>query len=334
MSLPRLVLAACLGLSGLLAPSLAFATTTCTANMTDVAFGDIDAQGGTTKVTATLEYDCETSTSFSLASDASVRMCFGIGAGSGAGSSVNQRYMSSPAGDVVRFRLARDPAATSNWGNAPGTWGEAHLVYPLSGRLFSRQGRGSGRMTVYAEVPAQTNLAAGSYTSAFNDTRMVYRYRETAIIGSEPSSCTSGGDTGVDAIFPFTARATVPGSCTINGATDLNFGSLLSTSTGLLEQTSRINLTCTRRTAWQVGLDNGRNFDGTSRRLRNGSAYIRYELNRSAGWNRWGDTLNVDTITGTGTGNTQSLTVHGRITNQPLTRAGRYSDTIKVTVTY
>lgn len=334
MSLPRLLFAACLGLAGLLAPPPVFAATTCTATMTDLAFGDVDAQAGTKKVTATLEYECETSTTFSLAEDASVRMCFGIGAGSGTGSNVTQRYMSSTAGDAVGFRLARDPAGTSQWGNAPGTWAEAHLVYPLSGWLFSRQGRGKGQLTLYGEVPAQANLAAGIYTSAFNDTRMVYRYRETAYIGSEPSSCTSGGDTGPGTAFPFTTRAAVPGSCTINGATDLNFGSLLSTSTGLIEQTSRINLTCTRRTAWQVGLDNGRNFDGSSRRLRNGSAYIRYELNRSAGWNRWGDTLNVDTVTGTGTGNAQSLTVHGRITNQPLTRAGRYSDTIKVTVTY
>lgn len=330
MSLPRLFLIACLGLLWMFAPSRAMATTTCTATMTDLAFGQVNEQQ-VVPTTATIRYECNTSAF--LADRASVRICLGIGAGSGSGSTVNQRYMRNGQGDPLLFRITRDPTASSNWGNSAGTWREVPLSYPLSGFIITT-GHGEGQVTVYGQVPAQSGLAAGSYTSTFNDTQMVYRYRDTLFSGADPTSCTTGGDDGGLSTFPFTARATVPGSCTLQGATDLNFGSLLSTSTGLIEKSSIISLSCTKRTAWQIGLDNGKYWNGSSRRLKNGSAYINYELYRSAGWDRWGNTLNADTRTGTGTGVTEPVTVHGRITNQPLTQAGRYGDTIKVTVTY
>lgn len=330
MSLPRLLLIACLGLLWALAPSRAVAATTCTATMTDLEFGQVNEQQ-VVPTTATLRYACDTNAL--LATETSVRLCLGIGPGSGSGSTVNQRYMRNGQADPLAFRITRDPTASSNWGNGAGTWQEVSLSYPLSGFIVTR-GHGEGQVTVYGQVPAQTGLAAGSYTSSFNDTQLVYQYREIWLSGSDPSSCTTGGTAGGQDTFPFTARATVPGSCTLLGATDLNFGSLLSTSTGLIEKTSTITLSCTRRTAWQVGLDNGKNWNGSSRRMKNGTAYINYELYRSAGWDRWGTTLNSDTKTGTGTGTTEAITVHGRITNQPLTQAGRYGDTIKVTVTY
>lgn len=329
MSLPRLFLIACLGLLWTFAPSRAMAATTCTATMTDLSFGQVNEQQ-VVPTTATIRYECDTTAL--LASRASVRICLGIGAGSGAGSTVNQRYMRNGQGDPLNFRITRDPTGSLNWGNSAGTWHEVPLSYQLSGFLVTT-GHGEGQVTVYGQVPAQSGLAAGSYTSTFNDTQMVYRYHD-GLFGGDPSSCTSGSDGGGFGTFPFTARATVPGSCTLEGATDLNFGSLLSTSTGLIEKSSTINLSCTRRTAWQIGLDNGQHWNGSSRRMRNGSAYVNYELYRSSGWDRWGNTLNLDTRTGTGTGFTEQVTVHGRITNQPLTQAGRYSDTIKVTVTY
>ena len=331
MSLSRLFLIACLGLLWMLAPPRAEAATTCTATLTDLAFGQVNEQQ-VVPTTATLRYECRTDTF--LADRTSVRLCLGIGPGSGSGSTVNQRYMRNTQADALGFRITRDPTATSNWGNTVGTWQEVSLGYNLSGGIFNRSGRGEGQLTVYGQVPAQSGLAAGSFTSTFNDTQMIYQYREIFIFGSDPSSCTTGGEAGGNGTFPFTARASVPGNCTLQGATDLNFGSLLSTSTGLIEKSSVISLSCTRRTAWQIGLDNGRNWNGSSRRLKNGAVYLNYELYRSSGWDRWGNTLNADTRTGSGTGVTEQVTVYGRITNQPLTQAGRYGDTIKVTVTY
>ena len=63
-------------------------------------------------------------------------------------------------------------------------------------------------------------------------------------------------------------------------------------------------------------------------------ACIAYRLNRTSGTNPWGDDIDVNTVEGTSAGTSQSLTVHGRVDDQPLLQAGRYSDTVKVVLTY
>ena len=64
--------------------------------------------------------------------------------------------------------------------------------------------------------------------------------------------------------------------------------------------------------------------------------YLAYELYRdSARSLRWGNTLTVDTASGTGTGSAQQLTIYGRVppvSGQPP--AGTYNDQVTVTITY
>jgi spore coat protein U-like protein len=48
----------------------------------------------------------------------------------------------------------------------------------------------------------------------------------------------------------------------------------------------------------------------------------------------WGNTVGTDTVAGTGTGATQSLTVYGRVPVQSTPGAGTYTDTVITTVTY
>ncbi|KAG1165703.1 hypothetical protein G6F35_018628 [Rhizopus arrhizus] len=70
--------------------------------------------------------------------------------------------------------------------------------------------------------------------------------------------------------------------------------------------------------------------------LGTGTYYLTYELYRdSARSLRWGNTLNVDTVGGTGSGSAQQLTIYGRVppvTGQPP--AGAYNDLVQVTITY
>lgn len=67
-----------------------------------------------------------------------------------------------------------------------------------------------------------------------------------------------------------------------------------------------------------------------------GTYYLPYELYRDAARSlRWGNTLNVDTVGGTGSGSAQQLTIYGRVapvTGQPP--AGTYNDLVQVTITY
>ena len=92
---------------------------------------------------------------------------------------------------------------------------------------------------------------------------------------------------------------------------------------------------CASGAAYQVGLDNGQHASGTTRRMQGPGGLVTYELYRNTTrTQRWGSTLNTDTVTGSGNGANQTLTVYGRVPNQTTPSAGTYNDTITVTVTY
>lgn len=326
----RCVLVLVMGTAGLFASPGATAATTCTASMSDLEFGLANT------TTAVIDWECVT-TSALFSSRADVRMCFAIGAGSGSGSTVTQRRMNNTFNDTLDFTIHKSPANSSdNWGNSISTSYALNVSYALSGSFFS-SGSTRGKITVYGRIPAQSGLAAGAYTSSFVNPRLDYRYRDS-VFHQDPSSCESGGQGG-NGTFPFTARATVAGSCSVIAASNMNFSPggmpLSGTSTGNLTSSSTINLTCSNRTAWQVGLDDGLNPSGGIRQMCNpGGACLAYQLTRADGATAWGDDLDVNTVIGSSSGVPQSLTVNGRVNDQPLTQAGRYSDTVKVILTY
>lgn len=327
----RCVLVLVLGTAGLFASPGANAATTCTASMSDLQFGLANT------TTAVIDYECITTNAF-ISNRADVRMCLAIGAGSGGGSTVTQRRMNNTFNDTLDFTIHKSPANPSdNWGNSIPTSYALNVSYALSGSFFWSSGSTRGQVTVYGRIPTQSGLAAGSYTSSFVNPRLDYRYRDSAF-QQDPSSCESGGQGG-NGTFPFTARATVAGSCSVIAASNMDFSPggmpLSGTSTGNLSSSSTINLTCSNRTAWQVGLDDGLNASAGVRQMCNpGGACIAYQLNQADGATPWGDDLDVNTAIGISSGVQQSLTVNGRVNDQPLTQAGRYSDTVKVILTY
>jgi spore coat protein U-like protein len=48
----------------------------------------------------------------------------------------------------------------------------------------------------------------------------------------------------------------------------------------------------------------------------------------------WGNTIGTNTVTGTGTGIAQTLTVYGQIPATQYAAPGAYTDTVNVTLTY
>jgi spore coat protein U-like protein len=134
----------------------------------------------------------------------------------------------------------------------------------------------------------------------------------------------------------FQTRVTISPTCTIGGATTLDFGSpgLL---TANIEQTSTIQVTCTNTTPFNISLDKGVNGASVTSRLMKGSGTetIQYSLYSNAGHTtNWGNTVDTDTVASTGTGSSQSFTVFGRIPPQTTPSPDTYTDTITVTVTY
>lgn len=318
------------------------ADTSCSVTPADLNFGAVDASGYAT-ASATWTWNCDTSELFG-GSQALVKMCFRVGAGSGLTSTISARTMStpSPRNDVLNYQIFADAAYGKTWTDSvtPPSSVEIAFAYPLSSifGLFA-SGSGSGTVTLYGRIPAQSLAAGNDYTSAFNGAaaQIIYRYSYTS---TAPGNCNSGtGTQGTPSSFSFTARAQVPDICTISTATDLDFGGNAGIISSNRDSTSAIGLACRVRSTWDVGLNNGINASGSVRRMRLGatSNYVNYELYRdNARSVRWGNTVNSDTFSGTSTAATTTLTVYGRVPGSPTQSVptGTYNDIVTITVTY
>lgn len=319
--------------------STAKAATSCSGTATSVTFGTVSTSGNT-DVTATFNVTCSTF-GLALLANAKVRMCLNIGDGASGIGFFNPRRMLNGFSEPLNFQLYTDAARSQIWGSRGNptvpTPQFSDFDYPVP--LFG--GSQMHTFTIYGRVPTQT-LIAGSYSNAFTGihTSLEYRYNESLIgPASYPASCISGGIGGatVSGAFPFTASATVLPNCRAYATTDLDFGSISGLITTNKDQTSTLSMTCTGRTAWNVGLNNGLHASGIVRRMQLGATgnYVNYELYRETGRiNRWGGTIGTNTVPGTGTGLEQTLTIYGRVPATQTVPAGSYSDTITVTISY
>ncbi len=330
MNLRTILLLCCLAGFGLL-PSRAQATTTCSASAPGIVVAGYD---GTAQASAntTVTVSCDSDVTSLVGGTVYVTLCLYIGNSprtlqNGASTLSYDLYT---AGNTVWQGPTASPPAQQIF----------TFSYPVGG-LFSGGGSGQTTLAVSARIPApQSGLSSGTYTQALTATSGELRYSEPALFGggsSQPASCKTGGSGGsaTSLAFPFTVSANVAPRCMIKTATDLAFGSVPGFITANVDQTSQVTLNCTNGSAWNVGLGNGTNASGSTRRLADGSGnYVTYELYRDSGRSlRWGTTINADTLAGSGNGNDQSVTVYGRVPAQTAV-PGSYGDTVTVTVTY
>lgn len=294
---------------------------TCSATMSNVAFGTVNPLSSQTDANATLNYTC---TNSSLVATRYANVCFSIGDGAQGGGASNPRRMLDGAGDPLLFQLFQDVTRTTVWGSSffgVNTPVEVQLTIPARG---SR----SGSATMYGRVVGgQTTAVPGFYQDQFSGNHTAVTINESGT--SPPGSCS----TSILSTFPFTVTATVASQCAVSAST-LDFGTvgvLLANTDG----TSSLSVQCANGVAYQVGLDNGQHASGSTRRMQGPGGLVTYELYRNtARTQRWGTTLNSDTVSGNGTGGNQTLTVYGRVPTQTTPSAGTYNDTITVTVTY
>lgn len=133
----------------------------------------------------------------------------------------------------------------------------------------------------------------------------------------------------------FTVSTNVQTTCVIS-ATKLSFGPYSGTSES--DSTSIITVQCSNSTPYNVGLDAGTATGATvtTRKMTGpGSALLNYALySDTAKTKNWGNTVGTDTVTGTGNGLAQSLTVYGRVPAGQGAASGIYTDTITATITY
>jgi spore coat protein U-like protein len=316
------------------------AATTCTAQVSAVAFGNVSPTAAT-DTTATINVTCNTG-ALSLLATASVTVCLNIGEGAqGGGLGITPRRLVNAQSDTLQMQLYKDSARTQVWGSNLVTSSATPLQFNLSYDVPLLGGTGTISQTIYARIPLQSGLAVGSdYINQFNGgtTLLQYRYNEVLLgIATPPASCLSGGTGGGTAPLSFNATANVASQCSISAASDLDFSAQPGIFTGNRDYTSTLTMRCRRRTAWQIGLNNGQHASGTTRRMANaaGTAFVPYEMYRnSPRTQRWGNTLNTDTLTGTGSGNSENFTIYGRVPGPQNLVPGSYSDIVTVTVTY
>lgn len=129
----------------------------------------------------------------------------------------------------------------------------------------------------------------------------------------------------------------VQAECKLTSTSDLAFG-----TTGVIQtainSTGSIGVQCTNTTPYNIGLNAGAGSGATvaARRMTSGAgAHITYEIYRDAARTQvWGNTVGSNTVSGTGNGAVQTLTVYGRVPVQTTPAAGSYTDTVTITVTY
>lgn len=312
------------------------ANTSCSASASNLVFGNI-SMGAMQNNTATITVNCNSSGLSALAlTVVRVRMCLNIGAGTASGSTINARKMNTSSLEPLQFQIYSDASRSQIWGNE--TTDDVDIDLPYSVILLGASD--SLSVTMYGQASAQLGLTAGNHQNVFagGHTRLDYRYVESLLlVPSYPTSCTSGGNGGGSITFPFTATATVPASCIIDVVNNLNFGTVPGLITSNNDQTTNFNFTCTKTTPWKVSLDNGLHASGTTRRMRLGatSNYVQYELYSDPARSlRWGSTIDTDTVNNIGTGNSQNLTIYGRIPAPQSVPSGSYKDTVTVTITY
>jgi spore coat protein U-like protein len=131
-------------------------------------------------------------------------------------------------------------------------------------------------------------------------------------------------------------QASVTALCSIN-ATTLDFGTPVGVLTSSVPGTSTISVQCANGISYNVGLDGGLNSGNNinARKMVMGTNSVAYQLYRDSSRTQvWGNTVNTDTVQGTGNGSIQSLTVYGNVPVQTTPPAGTYQDTVVVSVTY
>ncbi|WP_286075376.1 spore coat U domain-containing protein [Stenotrophomonas sp. 59] len=344
----KVLLLGLLLVAGLLATAPARATAVCTAIADPtLPFGNVNSNApGATTGTLNITVSCTTA-ALSLLATTGVRVCVGIGAGSGGGSSSSWRTMATSTSDTMNFQLYNTSNFSQVTGLTPrGTPPAQELAMTYSVPLLTG-GSGAQATQLFAQIPANQVLASGAYSSTFSGANVVLTWAWNEVLlgtATVPATC-NGGATGTNsasAAFSFTATANVLPQCGSYVTTNMNFGNVTGSIPANIDQTATLTLTCLKNTAYQVSLNNGQNNPTATSTRRMATTigastyYLTYELYRdSTRTQRWGNTLTVDTASGTGTGSAQQLTIYGRVppvTGQPP--AGTYNDVVQVTITY
>ena len=262
-----------------------------------------------------------------------VRVCLQIGTGSTLDpTSLTTRYMTNGSYGL-QYNIFTDAGNSTIWGtyaNQTAGWVDIPLSQPNAQILLFN---GTGTLPLYFKVPAsQTTLPTGTYTASLTASTNA-TYVQWLLGIAHPCNTTIEAALGT---MTLSVTGVVMSDCRIS-TTNIGFG-----NNGLLTNTltanGSINVQCTNGLPYTIALDKGISSGGaiTDRQMKSASNIVHYQLYKESGFvNIWGDGTSGTAVTsGTGNGNSQTLTVYARVPTQTTPPAGTYNDTITATLSF
>ena len=241
--------------------------------------------------------------------------------------------MVGPTGDVIGYTIYGSnstsfPIARGAQFDFGGAGGIAQSIGLIAGP-------GVKTVPLYVSSITGSNVAAGLYTETLN---IAWNWNYCSGIGI--GGICLGRDEG-SGTAALTVSMTVTNDCQIT-APNISFGSAPVIS-GFTTVSGQASISCTKGSAYNVGLSDGQNAVGVGgrRRMISGGNYLAYDIFKSAGTTRWGsvgaarrDSSTAEVNPGNGLGiGSQVFNYNARIySDQSTPPAGTYLDNVVLDV--
>jgi len=168
-------------------------------------------------------------------------------------------------------------------------------------------------------------------------TKLIARRIFVALVAmtlAAPGGAAVYGNGSKTATFDVTLK--IIADCSI-AAGAMDFGQAQGVLATAVRSTSTINVTCSNSTPYNIGLSAGTGVGSTgTTRYMSGTggnvSTVQFNLFQTVGGTQWGASQGSDTLSGTGNGAAQALTVYGEIPAQNTPAPDTYKSTITATV--
>lgn len=254
-----------------------------------------------------------------------VLVCLNLGA--------NSPRMLANGANTMQYDLYQDAEHSLSWGSVyTGTTPiSLTLTKPATGT------RAMQTVTVYGRIPGNqatvptVGNSSTTYSQSFAGTSTSLNFAFYLLGQPSCASLTTSAGT-----FPFSVNATVVNDCYV-GVTNLGFAAA-GVLSGALTATGAITAQCTNGDAWRIALSGGASGNVAGRAMPRvaGGGSVKYQLySDAAHGHAWGDgTGGTEMVSGSGTGNPQTVTVYGVVPAQTTPAPGSYSDAVTATISF
>lgn len=300
----------------------------CTVNTTSGAFGSVSSftVNSTEQATsANLLVQCDVV--LGLLNNDTVTLTY-TGASVSASNRANlRRTDNTTVTDAIPVRMCAQSSCTSNNEIPVGgsyTWSGSTLLALLGSTRFT--------LPLYFRTSTGQNVSAGPYQVTLNFS-VYYNVCQVGALGLCVTAQTSTVATTLQ------LNLTVTNDCITLNAPNVNFGSApLVKNFPAISQV--VSITCTKGSAYTVGINNGSYANGAVRNMASGTNRLSYEIYKASTTNRWGSTgterwASGDATSTSSDGLLRTYSYTARVlASQATPPAGTYTDTVVVDIAF